>query len=122
MYACMNKDLTTLPKTVPNGTNWLDFKGNKFRHLKSAYNYKSIVHIDISFGNISSISDKAMKVLLNNTRLLNIRNNSLTYLLETIRDYAKPSTDLWMGNNPYECHCDMMWMKDWLLGTEKVLD
>ena len=31
-------------------------------------------------------------------------------------------TNLWLSNNPYECNCDMLWMKDWLVDTGNVMD
>ena len=32
------------------------------------------------------------------------------------------TSKLWISDNPYECNCDMLWMKDWLMDNENVMD
>ena len=31
-------------------------------------------------------------------------------------------TKLRISNNSYECNCDMMWMRDWLVKATNILD
>ena len=62
-----------------------------------------------------------MMDLLRNTTHLDLRNNNLKYLPESITK-SDLSTKLWLSRNPYKCDCEMMWMREWLVGQNNVQD
>ena len=62
-----------------------------------------------------------MEFIIKSVKHLDIRGNNLTSLPETITK-ANKTNKLWISGNPYECNCDMLWMKDWLMDTRNVMD
>ena len=82
---------------------------------------REIVYMDLSSSSIEYISSDAINALMENTLYLDISNNSLKVLSETITASAN-YTKLWISGNPYDCGCDVMWMKDWLVEATHVMD
>ena len=82
---------------------------------------REIVYMDMSSSSIEAISSDVMDALLENTLYLNISNNSLKVLPETITASAN-YTELWISGNPYDSSCDVMWMRDWLVEATHVMD
>ena len=80
-----------------------------------------IVHLDISNNVVNDIAGDVLENVLKNSNYLNIAKNSLKQLPKEIAK-ATNDTELWIGNNPYDCNCDMIWMRDWILGAPKVMD
>ena len=120
IIACINRSMTSLPAVVPNDTNWLIFRGNNLGPLTTFQPHlKEIVHFDLSFNNITSISNRAMSTLLNNTQYLNIANNALKTLPRSVENYK--NAQLLISNNTYECKCSMLWMRDWLAESTNVV-
>ena len=62
-----------------------------------------------------------MKVMVESVKYLDISRNNLTEIPQIITKTSNISK-LWISENPFECNCDMMWMKDWLLGATNVED
>ena len=62
-----------------------------------------------------------MEVILRNVKHLDIRGNNLKEIPQIIAK-VNITSKLWISNNPYECNCDMMWMKDWLMDNKNVVD
>ena len=62
-----------------------------------------------------------MKVIIKSVKYLDIRGN---YLKEIPRMITKSNniSELWISDNPYECNCDMLWIKDWLINATNVED
>ena len=81
----------------------------------------NVTYIDLSFSNVTAISDDVMSDLVKNKKYLSIARNSLKYVPRAIEG-AGNGTELWIGGNPYECNCDMLWMRDWLVSTTVVRD
>ena len=52
---------------------------------------------------------------------MDIRGNKLTTLPRAIVN-IRGSSKLWISDNPYDCNCDTLWMKDWLIDAENVQD
>lgn len=46
-------------------------------------------------------------------REIDMRNNDLQSLPQSIENFPNTSK-LWLGQNPYHCSCDMLWVRDWL--------
>ena len=75
----------------------------------------------MSSSNITYIDQKLMEAILEGVQYLDIRENNLKTLPRTIVN-VDSACMLWISNNPYECNCDMIWMKDWLTNSENVKD
>ena len=103
-------------------TDWLLFSGNNLGILNQQFDYTSnLVLLNISSSDVTSIGETAMETIVNNIKTFDIRRNKLKTLPKTITKVPK-GNNLWISDNPYECHCDMIWMKDWLLNTQSVMD
>ena len=103
-------------------TDHLLLSGNNLRSLNKAGDYlKNITLLDLSSSNITHIDEKLIEIFIKSVKYLDIRGNNLKALPKTITK-ANNMTKLWLSSNPYECNCDMLWMKDWLTDTDIVLD
>ena len=120
IFTCINGSMTSLPTMMPNDTNWLIFKGNNIGSLTTVQSHlNEIIHFEMSFNNITSISNSAMSILLNNTQCLNIEHNALKTLPRSVKNYH---AELWISHNPYECKCSMLWLRDWLVQSTNVMN
>ena len=121
IFDCRNKSLTRLPQTVLEDTDWLLLSGNNFGSLNEVPDYlTSITLLNLSSSNITEIGETVMRVISENVKNLDIRKNKLKTLPESITKSNKTSK-LWISGNPYECNCDMICMKDWLMDSENVV-
>ena len=76
---------------------------------------QNVQRIDLNFNNISEFSDNLANHLRNNSRtsFLSLVGNQIKNLPEAVKQLSN-ITELRIGGNPYDCHCGMMWMQDWL--------
>ena len=103
-------------------TDQILLSGNNLGSFKKAPNYlESIVLLNLSSSNIREIDEMAIEVIIKTVKTLDVRHNKLTTIPQSISK-ANKTNRLWMSDNPYDCNCDMLWMKDWLLDTDVVLD
>ena len=122
IFDCRNKGLTSLPQTVLEDTDWLLLSGNNLGSLNKAPDYlRNISLLDLSSNNITDKDEKMMEVIITNVKHLNIRNNKLKTLPRTTATVNGTSV-LMISDNPYECNCDIIWMKDWLIDSPDVQD
>ena len=107
---------------VPYMTQWLKMSGNNLGTVLKVKSYMNeISYTDISLSNIHSISEDAINTMLTNAKYLDVRNNELEEL-PVGNAVSNNSTQLWISNNPYECNCDMLRMRDWLVQATNVMD
>ncbi len=119
---CRHNNMTNLPDNVVMGTEHLSMEGNNIRALRLVKQELIQVKVfDLKFSGITTIGDAAMQNLLVSTQELILTHNNLHVLPMSIQA-AQNQTKLWLGDNPYECNCDMMWMRDWLLNATNVMD
>ena len=112
----------SLPETVLNDTDWLLLSGNNLGSLTKAPDYLDNINLlDVRSSHINEIDAKVMETILKSVKHLDIRGNNLKVLPRTITK-ANNMTKLWISDNPYKCHCDMLWMKKWLNGATNVED
>ena len=122
IFDCENQKLKIIPSTVLQDTDHLLLSGNNLGSLNKAPDYlNSITLLNLSSSNITNIDETVMKVITQNIKSLDIRKNNLKFLSELIAKENK-TNKVWISDNPFECNCDMIWMKDWLMDTDTVLD
>ena len=122
IFDCQNKGLTSLPETVLEDTDHLLLSGNNLGSFNKAPDYlKNITLLYLRSSNIREIDEKVMKLIIKNVKYLDIRGNYLKKIPQIITK-ANNISELWISDNPFECNCDMFWMKDWLMGTRNVQD
>ena len=97
-------------------------RGNNLGELRNVKPYMNeITHFDMSSSEITKIKDNVMNSIINNSLYIDITNNKLKYLPTSIGQ-SNNRTKIWISNNPYECNCDMMWTRDWLVQATNVMD
>ena len=122
IFDCNNKNLTSLPDRALKNTDWLQAKGNKLGNIDKVKKYmEDITFFDLRFNEINTITDDVMKSMLKNSKYFTISNNNIKILPRAVTT-AKNNTELYISGNPYECNCNMMWMRDWLVRTTNVRD
>ena len=122
VFDCRNKNLTSLPKNILLQTNSILASGNNFGSIERVEKYmENITHLDLSNSRVSHITDGAMRSILMKLKTFNLSNNVLKNLPSSVRE-TNNNTKLWISNNSYDCNCDMMWMRDWLVKTTSVVD
>ena len=122
IFNCNNKNLTKLPDSIENSTNWLSVKGNYLKNTIEERSYlMGLTGLDMSSSNIVRIDKSVIREMTKTVKYLDISKNKLQYLPKEIKD-TNNMTKLWISNNPYTCNCDMVWMRDWLLDAENIMD
>ena len=117
-----HKNLTSLPKHVLQSTNWILASGNKLGNIDEVAKYmENITYLDLSNSQVSGIADDVMRSMLKNLETLKLANNAIEVLPPSIME-ANNDAELWISNNSYDCNCDMMWMRDWLVKATNVMD
>ncbi len=119
---CSFNNMTTLPAKLLPGTELLIMTGNNLGNLDSVpENFPVLKQLDLTRCNIWTTSSKVMKIFFSKIDNLNLSNNKMkqiSRIIQTEEFHAK----LWLSKNPYECNCDMMWMRDWLQNASNVVD
>ena len=96
--------------------------GNNLTSINKKPDYlENITLLDLSSNKIKEIDETVMEIIMKHVNHLDISRNYLKILPQTIT-IVNGTSQLWISNNPYECNCDMLWMKDWLLDTTSVQD
>ncbi len=119
---CSNRNLTSFLQKILPQTEQIIYSGNNIEILDSVtISLVSVSKIDLQRNNIQSITEEVLAVMLSGVYSLNLSGNKFQKLsrkqLET--NYQ---TQLWLADNPYDCNCDMMWMRDWLQLAGNVRD
>ncbi len=114
--------MTKLPTEIIPRTEQLIMIHNNIELIKSVDTHLvDIETLNLQASNITHITDEAMKALVFKRKTVILKENKLKIIPSSIQTTAF-STNLWLGDNPYECNCDMMWMRDWLLNATNVRD
>ncbi len=119
---CSYKNMTSLPNKVLPKTEQLVMVGNSLEKLENLNKkFLDIKRFDFQNCNITYISENAIRNLISCTDSVNLAKNKLNKLPKLFAQLTF-QTKLWLGGNPYECNCDMMWMRDWLVNDTTVMD
>ncbi len=119
---CSFNNMTTLPDILLPRTKLLMMSGNHLGHLDSVpENFPEIKELYLNRSNIKKISDGVLKILLGKTKHLHLSNNNMRQISSLLQE-ENFHTRLWLSENPYDCNCDMMWMRDWLQNASNVMN
>ncbi len=71
IFTCSGPKYTKLPRTVPDFTNWVDFKYSKINKLCGNYDYlnkqrSNVTHLNVMYGEIKIICDETLHGILGN--------------------------------------------------------
>ena len=114
--------MTSLPETVLQDTDWLLLSGNNLGFLNKAPDYLNrITLLNLSPSNLIDTDETVMRMIIKNTRNMDIRGNKLKSVPRIIV-HSRNNSKLWISGNRYECNCDMLWFKDWLMNNPSVQD
>ncbi len=113
--------MTQLPQQLLTATEQLLMVGNHLTTIKPVpQSFLELKTIDLQRSNISEISAQALEALLLHSHNLKLSGNQLHHMSSVLS--KSNQTNLWLSKNPFECGCDMMWMRDWLLNATNVKD
>ena len=115
IYDCSYKGHRDLPDSVQKGTSWLVLKHNNVSALCTHKAYlNNIVGLDVRYNKLKTICSDFLKALYHHKKIetLKLQHNDITKLPKIIKDYT--FDQLFIGDNPYSCTCEITWMHDWL--------
>ncbi len=119
---CSFNNMTYFPQHVLPRTEQLIMDGNKLDKLENENHMLAEVKMfKFKNCNIKSVQEATLKSLLQNAKVLDMRSNKLTSL-SSFFETQRMETKLWLGNNPYECNCDMIWISVWLQNATNIMD
>ena len=109
---CSHSDLSHVPDSLPEHTDWLLLSGNNISSLssKNTANNKTIYHLsklDLYDNKVANISSEMVDNFIESNSLmyLDISNNQLRSLPENIRNMTSLKT-LKLSGNIFECSCE----------------
>ena len=122
---CSNLELMEIPQNLPNYTDWLIVSDNNISSvnheiLQTSF-FPYLTKLDISGNSLDNISNIFDIFTCCSSRLsfLDISCNNLT-MLPTIFQNISSLKNLRISENPLECNCENMWMKDWLNNSDII--
>ena len=122
VYECMNTSFSQLPG-LPKETNWFIMHNNNIEDLCGEYPYSTrVTNINLASNKIHRICGDFLTTMdkRNSIREFDISNNRLTTLPQAIQN-TKHVEKIRLGNNPYLCNCDTLWMVNWLKNSGQKL-
>ncbi len=122
---CVGQDLDTIPTAVLNHTDFLDLSNNSIKSVclerewtpengNTTFNNKEEAMV-LGVNKECHTGNNALNMLAEQygVKEIDMRNNELISLPQSIEKFPNTSK-LWLGQNPYRCSCDMLWLRDWL--------
>ncbi len=84
----------------------------------------NVTHLNLFSGQIEVICDETLNEILHNSKVevLNLADNRLKQIPQKFGEITNTRNDnslkeLWLGGNPVQCDCDMLWLIPWLNNT-----
>lgn len=120
--------LTTLPKRVFDGLHRLarvDLSGNQLLFLEAGtfYDLPSLVELNLAFNSLFQIQNHAF-AYLDNLSFLSVQGNILEQIeAMAFNEWHQPKlTHIDLRDNPFNCNCDLLWLKQWLIQRQILED
>ncbi len=121
---CGHNNMTQLPDEMLPRTEHLIMTGNNLQNLNLPNNSSTLLglrKLNLENNSIKHIHEGSFRALLLSGVSVSLSGNSLTQVPPLLAN-TNLTADIWLSQNPYECHCDMMWMRDWLQNVSHVMD
>ena len=125
MANCSHSDLTQIPKSLPKDTDWLILNGNNISspEITEIMHIQSLFRLDLKDNKMELIPEDFIEYLTKHKSLddLDISNNNLKMIP---MNFGKIKVEkLRLSGNRFECKCNNMWMKNFLIDSrEMILD
>ncbi|XP_020367655.2 leucine-rich repeat-containing protein 70-like [Rhincodon typus] len=101
----------------------LTLSNNSIIHVKSdAFKMLHLGYLRLDHNNISFIEPDAFKGMTTTLKVLHLANNHLTNLLPEVLRPLASLNHLLMNGNPWECNCNLLGLRRWLLSSSLKLN
>ncbi len=121
MFDCQHQGLKEIPQNLENGTQSLLLNGNSITRICGDVRQLEMVsRIELQNNGIEEICEETMEQLVSTMDYIDISHNNMSYLPKAVQSTPN-STLVIVGNNPYICNCDMLWMVHWILDVDSTL-
>ena len=114
---CKEKDLVTMPRSVPDGQIELFLDSNNIREIPSYGYLENVTALYLSHNNIERLDENTID-MLKQIEILFIDSNKLTFLPRNIENIS--FTRIALQHNFFRCDCKTKWMKHWLPRQEEA--
>ena len=116
---CKEKDLVTMPRSVPDGQIELFLQSNNISEIPNYGYLENVTALYLSHNKIKRLDEKTIE-RLKRIEILFIDSNKLTFLPRNIENIS--FTRIALQHNFFRCDCKTKWMKHWLLRQEAQVD
>ena len=117
---CSYSNLTNMPENLPENTQILNMAHNNIQTLYFPTGYlKNLQIIDLSFNNISLITDDFLQGFVDIERL-SLQNNKLQELPKPLQKLNM--TSIFLRSNPWKCDCHSVWFKQWIVASRQIIE
>ena len=115
VYNCSSRISQTLPSSVPNFTDWVIIRNGNINRLHTTRYLGRITLLDLNSNKISMISNQFLEEMHESKSIekLDLRHNTLVTIPQNIQKLYN-LREIWLGGNPINCDCSMIWMIGWL--------
>ena len=114
---CQDRNLTQLPASMPNGTEFLFLNRNQISLIDGKPYLSRLRSLDMSDNYLTFISPKALHMLQG--AIVDLDRNKLTALPPDIQ--TMNFSALFLAHNVWKCDCHTIWMKNWLLSSSSFI-
>ena len=121
---CSNSGLTGPPQKIPPSIEWLILSGNEINVLnENAIVLQDLTKLNLSDNMIPQLTSGFVNWLIDGSKLsvLDISNNKLTTLPKNIKNATSYLDELRISGNKFECLCDHIWIRDWLVNSSDIV-
>ena len=116
---CKEKDLVTMPRSVPDGQIELFLQSNNISEIPNYGYLENVTALYLSHNKIERLDEKTID-RLKQIEIFFIDSNKLTFLPRNIENIS--FTRIALQHNFFRCDCRTKWMKHWLLRQEAHVD
>ncbi len=121
---CHHNNMTELPDQLLPRTEQLIMTGNHVINIlfsKNRSDLSDLKTLNLENNSVRKIDEASFKALLLCGISVKLSGNHIRQVPPMLAN-INYTADIWLGRNPYECNCDTMWMRDWLLNATNVMD
>ncbi|XP_051888594.1 leucine-rich repeat-containing protein 70-like [Pristis pectinata] len=121
-----NAKIKAIPKdgfAALNNLRHLALNNNGITHINSnAFKVLNLGYLQLDHNNISFIESDAFEGMAKTLKVLRLANNHLTNLFPEVLMPLGSLVHLMVNGNPWECNCNMLNLRNWLLSSSLRLN